>query len=481
MAIIANARAWWGANFPKQIRADDPPGVTVPLWLVNAAKFASWVAMAVLVYFLLLYTLEIARDRAAPLHLTQAGTWTGELLFYFPYIVGFAILAFGIPYTAKIAIPTFMSLTWRGAGWAKAWALIIALCVSLVIIAGTLTVQGETLIERDREAAVAVEGVQQEAAVLAARIADKRAELDDMVNNASVYVRTAASMSPAAYDAFVAERRGDWQYERLRSYRATSVDAQRLRGEIAALRDQQARQTAVASVARRPETQATGWLSATLDWVEGVRAILLALVMDIVCLMMPWIALRLEQARALQMADSRRDALGDDHLIADQRAEAPVAAEPMEAPREKMFDAVTGDELVHRRAAWVRKPKGKRKGEPVEVVLAPEAPAPDDRQAPASATDERVAREPEIAREIAPEPPVDVEQGDGEPVAADEVLDDETAEALLALAPPDDIEEPQGEAAIDLPDGEGVMLADDDADDEDENAGGANAPLIAAQ
>ena len=279
----------------------DPPGVTIPLSLVHSAKLASWMAYFALVYFLWLYTLDIARDRSASLHVTHAGSWIGELQFYFPYIIGFAIVAVGIPYVAKIAIPTFMSLSWRDNAWAKGWALFIVVCVSSVIIAGTFTVQGDTILERDRESAVAVEGVQQEAAVLTARIADKRAELDDMVNNESVYVRTAASMSPAAYDVFLQSRRDDWQYDRLVSYRATSVDAQRLRDEIAVLREQQARQTTVAAVQGEVTTERTSWIADTLGWLEGARAMLLSFVMDIVCLIMPWIALRLEQARNRQL------------------------------------------------------------------------------------------------------------------------------------------------------------------------------------
>ena len=365
----------------------DAPNVTVPAWLVRATKFASWIATISLMYFLWLYTLDIARDRAGALHITHAGTWIGEMQFWFPYVVGFAIVAFGIPYVAKIAIPTFMSLSWRGNFWPKLWALIIALSVSLVVIAGTFAVQGDTLMERDREAAVAVEGVQQEAAVLASRIADKRAELDDMVNNASVYVRTAASMSPEAYDVFLEQRRDDWQYDRLRSYRATSVDAQRLRGEIAALRDQQARQTTVAAVQGEVTTERTTWIADALGWLEGVRAILLSLVMDIVALMMPWIALRLEQTRNRQLGMSegipRHPWMIEDHSAEEPiidlspreaakavfaaggtREEAEEAARSAARPKGpslRATDAETGEELVKVPEHWRRLKRGKQR------------------------------------------------------------------------------------------------------------------------
>jgi hypothetical protein len=155
-----------------------------------------------------------------------------------------------------------------------------------------------------------------------------------MVENASAYVRTAASMSPTAYEAFLAEREGDWQYDRLASYRATSVDAQRLRDEISALREQQARQTVASEVVGRVDTQGTSWIGATLDWLEGARAILLSLVMDLVCLIMPWIALRLEQARAQQLQGAPMAAaaapsplVDEDHMIPDLRGQEPVVGE----------------------------------------------------------------------------------------------------------------------------------------------------------
>ena len=146
---------------PKPERLADPLGV-IPESLVRSAEIASWLAFAALVYFLWLYTLDIAKDRAAALQLENVGPFMGlGLDFWFPYIVGFGIVAIGIPYVAKIAIPVFMSLSWRGQAWPKAWALVIALSVSSVIIAGTFAVQGDALIERDRGSAVAVDEVRQ--------------------------------------------------------------------------------------------------------------------------------------------------------------------------------------------------------------------------------------------------------------------------------------------------------------------------------
>lgn len=468
-------------------RAPDPPGVTVPEWLVRAAYFASWVAMAVLVYFLWLYTLDIARDRYGSLRVTHAGTWVGEAAFFFPYIVGFGVLAFGIPYVAKIAIPTFMSLDWRSAPWPKAWALFIALAVSAVVIAGTFTVQGETLMERDRESAVAVAQVEGDRASVEARIADidrRLAQMRDRRAN-NEYAAIAASVGVAAYESDylspeALRRSPPARRDILLRARGAAVAADALEAERSALRDRLARMPVRESVARRVETARTSWIGAAIDWVEGSRAILLSLVMDIVCLMMPWIALRLEHARNAQLAVARRGAAAEDHMIEDHTLDAPIAPEPMAPAEEKLFDALTGEELVRRRATWARKPKRKGRPEPVELAGGVDG---DDRQAPASATDERVARQPAPPADPAPEPP----EADGEAVSGEGPLDDDLAAAIAAEAegaapaetspPAADEDAAVGEAdTIALPDGEGVMHADGTDD-----AAAPTAPLVPAE
>ena len=302
------AAVWWRERKDKaeerKAAHAEPPGVTIPLSLVRSAKLAAWMAYFSLVYFLWLYTLDIARDRAASLHLTHVGAWIGEIQFYFPYIVGFAIVAIGIPYVAKIAIPTFMSLSWRGNFWPKLWALFIAVAVSLVVIAGTFTVQGDTILERDRDAAVAVENVQQGRAALEAQIESRRQELADMMNNSNAYLAQAASVGAAEWErSYIAQARAtnDPRLPMIERALGAARSADTARAEINTLRQQLAQSQTVASVQETVTTERTGWIADTLGWLEGARAMLLSFVMDIVCLIMPWIALRLEQARNRQV------------------------------------------------------------------------------------------------------------------------------------------------------------------------------------
>lgn len=369
-------------KFERKIKEADPPGVTVPAWLVRATKFASWVATFALIYFLWLYTLDVARDRAESLHLTRAGAWVGELYFWFPHIVGFAVVAFGIPYVAKIAIPTFVSLNWRDNFTAKVWSLIIAVAVSLVVISGTFAVQGHTIMERDRDAAVAVEQVQQSRAALEARIESKRQELADMMNNRNAYLAQAASVGAEEWQrSYIdATPANDPQRDRIVRALGAARAADTVRAEIDALRTQLAQSAAVSSVTREVVTEQTGWISQTLGWLEGVRAILLSFVMDIVALIMPLIALRLEQARNRQLGlvnSPETSGWAPEGLrIEDLRAQDPIPKNTVQMETQvRATNAETGEEevLVKPRPYW-RKAK---RGKPTPVEVTPEIP-PDE-------------------------------------------------------------------------------------------------------
>lgn len=375
------------ARMKRQEAAPDPAGVTVPAWLVRAAHFASVVAMCSLIYFLWLYTLDIARDRSGAMHVTHAGTWVGDMRFWFPYIVGFAIIAFGIPYVAKIAIPTFMSLSWSGGFWPKLWALIIAASVSLVVISGTFAVQGDTLLERDRESAVAVEQVQQGRAALEAQIESRRAELTDMMGNRNAYLAQAASVGEVEWQrSYVAQARQtrDERLPMIERALGAARAADALRADLTRLRGQLAAAPAVASVQGEVTTARTSWIADTLGWLEGVRAILLSLVMDIVALMMPWIALRLEQARARQMGVGGSGWADEAHRIEDLRDQPPVTVQRdakgrvvMEQPRETVTDHDTGEELVKIRPREYWRKRVPKKGKPTLVEITPDIP-PDE-------------------------------------------------------------------------------------------------------
>lgn len=470
------------AKEPKQA---DPPGV-IPESLVKSAKLAAWIAFAVLVYFLWLYTLDIAKDRAAPLYISHAGQWIGEIKFWFPYIVGFAGIAVGIPYVAKIAIPVFMSMTWRENLWPKAWSLFIAIAVSLVVIAGTFTVQGETIIESGRESAVAVAQAGQERAGLEASIVGAEAELKTMMDNRNAYLAQAASVGAAEWErSYVqqARREKDARLPQIERALGAARAADAKREEIKALRQQLARSTTTEALVERVETPRNAWIGATLDWLEGARAMLLALVMDIVCLLMPWIALRLEQARARQLAmvrgetfvmgDGRPAWADESHMIRDHRAEAKAEPAPMDAAYQGdvIYDGNTGDEMswvegyVNKRQKWVPghyRKTGKKKPvvvDDVGVVL-----ESDSRAARSEAMAAEVIEEPERSESEVEAKPSEVTSDVAEaPAEEGAAPSDLYAQLGLTEAAPYEVVDygveygpPKPEK---LPNGEGVMIA----------------------
>ena len=442
-------KAQWAAmRPPKPERVSDPPGV-IPESLVRSAEIASWLAFAALVYFLWLYTLDIAKDRAAALELENVGPFMGlGLNFWFPYIVGFGIVAVGIPYVAKIAIPVFMSLSWRGQAWPKAWALVIALSVSSVIIAGTFAVQGDALIERDRGSAVAVEEVRQGRAALEARIQARTDDLNRLTapeDDTPNMQQMAARAGEQAWSERVAVAQAQQSTSALAIERALSDAraADRIRDDIEALRVEMATAPTEAAVSATVEGASGSVVSGMLAWVETYRAILLSLVMDIVCLMMPWIALRLRQARDAQLAGQAPPSVepitDEGHMIPDLRGE-----EPVEPEVDAYFEDIAAKRSEAARRGWNKRKMRvqTREGGAFETAGVVEERLTE------SPSDERVVREVApaavVAAVVEPEPETVVES---EPVV--ELTEEEE---LLAL---------YGEDAVALPDGEGVMVGDE--------------------
>jgi len=368
--------------FPRPVAKEpDPPGVTIPESLVKSAKLASWLAFFSLVYFLWLYTLDIAKDRAAALTLNNVGPFVGlGLQFWWPYIIGFGMVAVGIPYVAKIAIPVFMSLRWKGQFYPKLWSLFIAVAVSLVVVAGTFTVQGEAVMEKGRDSAVKVEKIGQDRAALEAQLSVTKGELADMMRSSSGYLATAASVGAAQWQAEYIDKlgRNDPNADRIKRALGAAKAADAKREEIKSLTLALAAAPTIASVQQRVTSSGTGWIASTIDWLEGARAMLLALVMDIVCLVMPWIALRLEQARKLQMdaAAPQVATVDESHMIPHFTEQ--VTPQPMDPPMEAYDE--NGERLVFRKGHYARKAARKKAKE-------------SDRPVPLSDTDPRVVRD----------------------------------------------------------------------------------------
>lgn len=382
-------------------RPRDPAGVTIPQWLVDSAKAAGWIAMATLVYFLWIFTLDIAGDQSTPLHITHAGTWTGDISFFFPIIVGFVFIAVGVPFFAKIIIPIFISLDWRTNLWPKLWSLVLVLAFSFVVFAGTFSVQGKTIMEHGRGAAVAVAEVNQGRAAIQAQIDQETADLRDMSNNRNAYMAQAANVGVAAWQSgYIAQARTthDERLPMIERALGAAQAADTRRAHITALRTQLAAAPVAESVQATVTTAGTSWIASTLDWLVGARAILLSLVMDVVCLLMPWIALRLEQTRNRQMGSEASGWADDAHRIEDHSDELPLDVDMagMRPPKTVLRDADTKETIIDKDGylasevkTHTRRKKGKD-GKPIRVVI-PAEQLPDETGVTTGTGDERGA------------------------------------------------------------------------------------------
>jgi hypothetical protein len=396
----------------------DPPGA-IPVSLVRSAKVASWIAYFALMYFLWERALSVSEAKYETMAVTHIGPWADlDLAIFFPLLVGYAFVVVGVLYVAKIAIPILVSLNWKEHLWPKTWALIITVLVSVVLITGTATVGSDAIIESERDKVVAVEQVEQGRAGIQASITGAEAELKSMMENRNAYLAQAASVGEEQWVAsYVAQARREKDARLPMIERATGAAraADVKRAEIKQLRQQLAMAATTASVSSEVNTARTGPLNAMLGFLNAFWVLLLAVVMDITCLIMPWIALRLEQARNRQLAAFRgedfiakdgRPAWADEaHMIPDMREEEKIRSGPMVPNREEVFDAETGERLVKiKPREYYRRTGGKKRDAPVEMPADPiELP---DEAGVVFDSDSRAARS-------------GVEEGDATPVPAD--------------------------------------------------------------
>jgi hypothetical protein len=224
--------------------------------------------------------------------------------------------------------------------------------------------------------------------------------------------------------------------------------------------------TTVTAVQETVASAQTGWLSATMGWLEGSRAILLALVMDLVCLIMPWIALRLEQARALQLARAAGaveaptvEPIGKEFQIEDHSHDEPIAPD-LAGARADVMDVMFED-LKSKRSEASRKGWAKRKGQLDESGV--QSPS-DTRASPPIVAE--AAPPPVEAMEVAAEevPPVSappIEQEDAMRMVEQgraELVEDEQGRQFIRMLEEEVYGPPAPARQTALPNGEGAMV-----------------------
>jgi hypothetical protein len=318
-----------------------------------------------------------------------------------------------------------------------------------VIIAGSITVQTETRFEGNRDTAVAGEQVQRGRAALDAQKTAAEAELRTMMESRQGYLAQAASVGAAEWErTYIAQARttSDSRLPQIERALGAARRADELRAEVRRLTSEIALAPTDASVAQRVTVgEADQAMGGFVDWLGSIRSIMLAILQDIACLLLPWIAMRTEQARARQLAVYGR-ARSDDDLplgIPDLRDQPQQQPQPMEGPetvaREEMYDD-EGNVLVKvapAKAHWRKKPRGKKvlvpDSEPMTAVdEAPVLMPSDDRVARDTSADVPLADNAGVMvpaePEAAPAPRVAILRND----AFEGVSDEDAAAALQA-------------------------------------------------
>jgi hypothetical protein len=371
-------------NLKAKVREPDPPGV-IPQYIITQMKVLSWIATGTLVYFLYLFSLDAARDTAHALQVTHLGTWvaSGEgLKVWFPTVLGFLGIVVVIPLLTKIAIPAFVLLDWKAPGqaWPKSWLLILIIAGSAVVLSGTISVQHGTRLEGAREAAIVEQQAGASLRALEAQKAQAEKELQTMLDNRNSYLAQAANVGALEWQKSYIDTLAPNDPQRDRIVRALGAAraADAKRAEIADLTRQIASAPTQAETSERVVRSSDQAVTAVVDQITAWRSVALALVVDMVALLMPWISLRMEQARARQLAALAPQVatVDESHMIphfTDQ-----VTPQPMDPPMEAYDE--NGERLVFRKGHYAKKAAKKKAKE-------------SDKPVPLSDTDPRVVRD----------------------------------------------------------------------------------------
>lgn len=344
-------RAQFAPSEPRAPKAADPPGVTVTAGMVRGAKLAAWGAYLGLMYFLWFKVLSVSQAQYATMEVSHFLPWSNlTLQLHFPLLIAYLFVVATVPYVAKQIIPLMVSIRFKENPWAKSLAIGITLLVSFVLIAGTATVGGKAVIESERDSAVAVERVGQERAALQARLAAVEKDIQDLTGPAAGNRLTAqaARVGEEQWKVAIqeAQRSGAPLMPQRRAALASAIAGDNLRRRREDLIAQIGSATAVASVSSEVKTARTGPLSSVMTWLDTFWILLLALVMDIVCLLMPFLAHVIERTRERQLAAARGEVFVDKtgaaqtpwadeaHMVEDKRNEPKVAPDPEGAAKE---------------------------------------------------------------------------------------------------------------------------------------------------
>lgn len=349
-------------------------------FLLTVPATATIFAAIVEVYWAFLFCIEATGhvlldwSTAIGSNVPAAGEW------HFAFTINSVMVLIGL---ACATVPIVMiSMVWlpvqftmRGTGrWRRGTMIFCGLLANLlVIISGTVVMNGNRQ-EQVREAVVTEQTAAQGRAAIDARLAFEQEQLRLALSNSNPYLNQAANVGAAEWErSYVAQARAtnDPRLPQLERALGAARAADERRANIEHLTIERATAAPEAATASNVEDTAGRELNAFAQAVEVWRPPFVALICTLVGIFGAWWTLAIMQG--LNPRDVMRSGWADEgHRIEDLRHEAPIAREPMEKPREAVFDADSGEELVPVRATWRKKPK--RKGERGQMEASSDSP-----------------------------------------------------------------------------------------------------------
>ena len=309
-------------------------------------------------------------------NIVSASTWNFTFETHWPIFLGLVCATIPIVMLSMVWLPVQFAM--RGSGmWRRGTVIAVGVLANiLVIVSGTVVMNGNRQ-EQVREAVVVEQTAQQGRAAIDARLAFEQEQLRLALTNENAYLNQAASVGASEWErSYVAQARAtnDPRLPQLERALGAARAADERRANIERLTIERATAAPEAASAANVEDTVGAELNTFAQIVEVWRPPFVAVICCLIGIFGAWWVLALMQG--LNPRDVLRSGWADEgHRIEDMRSQPSVVPEPMQAPREAIYDAETGEELTHVRSTWRKKPK--RKGKPERVETAPEIP-PDE-------------------------------------------------------------------------------------------------------
>lgn len=491
MSIIDGARVRWRewreqvaekkASRVRHVAADQLHGHS-RFWLLNIPAMATLCAAVVEVYWAILFCIEATGhwdwnwDTAFGSGQPFSSTWNFAFGAHLPVLVGLICATAPIVMISMIWLPVQFAM--RGYGrWRRGTMIAVGVLANILVIVSGTVVMNYNRQEQVRDALVVEQTAEAQRGVLTANVEALEGELATLMNHRSTYIATAASVGAEEYErGYVAQARAtnDPRLPLLERALGAARRADTLRAEIQNARVTAAQAAPAAATAANVEDTVGAELNTFAQLVEVWRPPFIAVLCTLIGIFGAWWTLAMLEH--MNPKDVLRSGWAPEELrIEDHSDEPGIKPQPMDPPREAIYDADTGEELVRRRATWARKPKRKGKPEKISVPIEARGPQEDERgvQRDGGARIAMTAAGPmemasAAAAEVNAEPNNDSENADEktDPEASPiqdtppELSDDEIAaiDAELAAETPSD----QGENAEEPPTAEETEKHTDD-------------------